>query len=208
MNTNSSKSSDNFFWSDKSGYGYYPVTNDGVYNDSYFDKYVRYEQTTFGRELNEFRVDIVKKFVDGAVLDIGVGCGSFIKLHGNAYGFDVCKKAVEWLKDSGLYLDPYSESLANVEALTFFDSLEHIGDLWPILKRAQGKSIVASIPVFESREATLKSKHFRPDEHYHYFTIEGFQRFMDLNNFRLRWISDYETQLGRDSIMTFVFAPR
>ena len=81
-------------WLPRQEIGYFPV-NPCVYNDEYFNKYVIYESTEIGRCLNSFRVNLVNRYTKGRVLDIGIGCGTFIKLRGNCVGYDVNPKAVE-----------------------------------------------------------------------------------------------------------------
>lgn len=194
-----------FLWDNSAGYGYFPVSG-AKYDDSYFDKYVAYENTEFGRKLNRERVEFVRKMCGGKVLDIGIGCGSFIKEHGNAVGYDVCEKSVEWLKERGIYRDPYKDNLDDIEAVTFFDSFEHIDHIEPLVSSLKAKVLILALPIFRGKNDVLTSKHFRTDEHYHYFTINSLIRFFHSFNMRCVWVSDYESKIGRDSIITFCFS--
>jgi hypothetical protein len=183
-----------------------PVT-DFPYDDSYFDKYSEYEKTDLGKKLNDWRVKLVNRFCSGKVLDIGIGCGSFLKQRGNCFGYDVCKKAVDWLRENDLFLSPYNGDLSQIECVTFFDSFEHIDDLDLIMSRVKSKKIIISIPVFTSRSNAVSSRHFRPNEHFHYFSINALMAYMRSHDQRCIWVSDYESELGRDSIITFCFSP-
>jgi hypothetical protein len=51
----------------------------------------------------------------------------------------------------------------------------------------------------------LKSKHYRKDEHYWYFSKAGLIIFMDRLGWKLREVSDVETILGREGITSFAF---
>ena len=51
----------------------------------------------------------------------------------------------------------------------------------------------------------MKSKHFRPKEHYWYFTRQGFIDYMKQFKFKLFEIRNDEIAIGREDIVTFVF---
>lgn len=195
-----------FSWDENCGYGYLPVS-DFPYDDAYFDKYSEYEKTEFGKKLNDWRVDLVRRFSNGAVLDVGVGCGTFLKAYESCWGYDVCPKAVNWLRENNYFLSPYNGDLSFIDTVTFFDSFEHIDDLGLIMEKIKWKKIIMSIPIFRDRHDAIRSKHFRPNEHFHYFTINALISFMRSYNQRCVWVSDYESTLGRDSIISFCFSP-
>ena len=108
---------------------------------------------------------------------------------------------VEWLKRRKLWRDPYEDG---AEVLTFWDSLEHIEDPVRILECCDSMAII-SIPIFKDKAHTMRSKHFRTDEHFWYFTSEGLIRMMHNEGFRLVDQNDLETKLGREDIRSFVF---
>jgi hypothetical protein len=105
------------------------------------------------------------------------------------------------MKSVGRWANPYTEE---VDAATFWDSLEHIKDPAAILGRVRKWAFV-SIPIYQNKDHILRSRHFRKDEHYHYHTHVGLVSFMWRNGFRLREFHDGETALGRHGIMTFAF---
>ena len=90
----------------------------------------------------------------------------------------------------------------------FWDSLEHIKKPWEILTQAGPDAFVfVSLPIVDGEdmlESVLASKHFKPEEHYWYFTREGFMRFAAYCGFEVVHHSDEETKIGRESIETFV----
>jgi hypothetical protein len=68
--------------------------------------------------------------------------------------------------------------------------------------------VFVSIPIFKDSDHILKSKHYRKDEHYWYFTDSGFKYFMDINGFDFIESNTMESELGRESIGTYVFKAR
>jgi len=205
-----------FIWWDDKGYGFYPV-KDTKYDIAYFDKYRGYKTTELGQKLNQFRVDLVNQVVgDEAILDIGIGAGHFIELRqGVTLGYDVNPHGVDWLMERDLYCNPYRPYLEycpwgmnnpekKIDHMSFWDSLEHIKNPEEIISIV-GKMAFLSIPIFEGEKHALKSKHFRPDEHYWYFTRNGLVRWFEEQGFKLVEESDEETKLGREDIGTYVF---
>lgn len=187
-------------WFPEHGVGYYPVT-DTPYDEAYFDKYASYEDSDIGRALNAARVALVNKYTRGDVIDVGIGCGSFIKARGaDTYGVDINPAGVRWLNDRGLYRSLYD----GVENATFWDSLEHIHNAEAAVLSVKSHVFV-SIPVFDSGDHVLRSKHYRKDEHCWYFTEWGFIAWMEGLGFCMLERNRMESDLGRDEITTFVF---
>ena len=180
------------------------------HKDDYYDEYAGKGDTDIGRRLNMFRSNLTKAYRDSrAVLDIGVGDGAFLReVGGERYGYDVDLKAKQMLFDAGQYLDPWIDSgkLWNVGTVTFFDSLEHIPNFEVLLRNrlAHVDTLIVSIPIFADEKAILASKHYKPAEHIHYFTDEGFRITMEGLNRKVVYSVDAETQIGRDAIVTYV----
>lgn len=195
---------DNFMWDEEMGYGYYPVNNTGVYNDAYYDKYDAYENTKFGEKLNSERVKISRKYSYKRIIDIGIGSGQFVKSV-DGLGYDVCEKAVKWLKAERRYLDFYKLGAYNADVVTFFDSFEHIDDIETAIRMCMGRTIVMSIPIFKDKAHVLRSKHFRKDEHFHYFTDFGLTNWFKRQGYKCLLKSSIESDLGREDIGTYVF---
>lgn len=187
-------------WWPELGRGYYPVSG-APYDAAYFDKYRSYSGATIGMRLNQARLYLVGRHWHGHVLDVGIGCGQFVESHPDASGYDVNPAGVEWLKGRGKWCDLYAQP---VEAATFWDSLEHIDDMCAALAQVRRFAFV-SIPIFDGPNHVLASKHYRKDEHYHYFTHSGFVRFMEAEGFVLRESNDMETVIGREGIGSFAF---
>lgn len=198
---------DELMWDEEQGYGYYPVRNDGVYNDAYFDKYISYEHSDMGQRLTDERVSLARRFkYDGRILDFGIGSGQFLRSV-IGLGYDVCPKAIQYLKEACSWCNPWTDDLWGVDVITFFDSFEHEDNIDELVNKVFGKTLILSIPIFKDKEHVLRSKHFRKDEHYHYFTRDGLVKWFRRRGYELIEELDFETRLGREDIMTFVFKP-
>lgn len=185
-------------WFPKLGIGYYPV-EDTPYDQAYFEKYVGYEDTEIGKKLNQSRVDLVNKYDYDSIVDIGVGSGQFIKAIDGALGYDINPYAIEWLRSAKRWY-----TFTEVDAMTFWDCLEHIHNPTELLSLAK-KYVFVSCPIYKDKEHILRSKHFRPDEHCWYFTADGLCTFMSNFDFELVESNRIEEECGREDIGTFVF---
>lgn len=175
-----------------------------AYDIDYFDKYRGYEGTEIAQRINAARLDLVSRHVAGDfVLDIGVGSGEFVKNRPNTFGYDINPAAAAWLKGCGLWSDRFED----FRAFTFWDVLEHVRDpgVDYFGRIAGGAWLFTSLPIFGDLTQVRVSKHYRPNEHYYYWTESGFVRWMARHGFTLREINEDETRAGRDSIVSFAF---
>ena len=182
-------------------YGFYPVNVDGQYDESYYANYAKLACTPMGHEITEKRRDFTNRFfANRPWCDVGPGACAFVEAT-HASGFDINPTTNARLRELGRYQDPASQ----FDVLTFWDSLEHIPmeDLIGLLDRCKGA--VVSMPVYEDREHVLRSRHFKPAEHMHYWTADGFVDFMIQRGFNHLGEDDFETKLGRDGVLTFAF---
>ncbi|MGH8897001.1 MAG: class I SAM-dependent methyltransferase [Egibacteraceae bacterium] len=192
-------------WNEALGRGYYPVQSDGQYDKAYWSRYAGYTGTPAERELNLRRVALVEKHAPGqTVVDIGIGAGHFILARAphSTYGYDVNPRAVRWLVESGLWFDPWAR---DPDIVTTWDALEHLSRPEHLVVRVR-KLMFVSIPIFTGLDHILRSKHFRKDEHFVYFTRDGFVAWMGAHGFTLRDENTMEVDVGREDIGTFVFA--
>lgn len=185
-------------WLPERGMGYYPVQHQ-PYNQDYFDKYVGYAQTQTGRALTQARIDLVARHYDGPLVDVGIGCGQFVERRPFTQGYDVNPAGVEWLQQRGLFCHFY---FSDCYAASFWDSLEHIPAPHLALDQVRQWAFV-SIPIFDDAQHVLRSKHFRRDEHFWYFTEAGFLDWMADHGFECVESSRMECDLGREDIMSF-----
>lgn len=189
----------------KEGIAYQWPMNSIKYDKSYFDKCGSYENSDIANAINAARIDVVDRYCgsDNPVLDIGIGCGEFIKKrNGKTYGIDVNKDAINWLKEKDLY----SADFDKFNAFTMWDVLEHC--VLPekyFIRFKSGSFLFVSIPIFKDLNKIKKSKHYRPNEHLYYFTYEGFVKYMKDWGFDLKEKNELEIEAGREDIYTFVF---
>ena len=170
------------------------------YGEDYWQEFQRRDETDTGAALTAARIEFVRRHHDGTLVDIGVGGGRFVREAG-CVGYDINPLAVDWLRDRGSYSDPYS---ADVQAVTCWDSLEHMPDPKALLRNVTDW-LFASIPVASSREAWLDSPHYKPGEHIWFWSTFGFVSWCWRWGFDVVEISDIEVKLGRRDIKTFAF---
>ncbi|MFG4006285.1 methyltransferase domain-containing protein [Pseudomonas aeruginosa] len=189
---------DCLLWSDELGMGFHPRPPMD-YSGPYFEKYQALDATPMGAALTAARVDMVRRHFDGEVLDVGIGGGRFV-IESGGKGFDVNEEAVQWLKSRNAYADPYK----GVAAITCWDSLEHVPDP-EALVRSVGEWVFVSMPVYKDQTDCLKSKHFKPGEHLHYWSVRGLIGWFAKMNFGCVEINERESDLGREGITSFAF---
>lgn len=190
-----------FTWVEGIG-GFLPIA-ERVYDDAYFDKYVGYASTDMGKAISAYRVMLVNKYTTGTVVDVGCGCGAFVDLRGSeTFGYDIMGKAVAWLKTRDKFVDIQKEH--NIESVCFWDSLEHLYRFGWLLDKVNSY-VFLTIPLFNNCDDVFSSKHYRPDEHYWYFTEAGMIKVMLVHGFHLVEKSYTEVELGREGVTTFVF---
>jgi hypothetical protein len=191
---------DNFIWWPELGMGYHPAEPID-YDGDYWDKYLEYDKSDMGKYLTRARVNLVKEHTKTAdIVDIGIGGGLFVS-EINCYGFDVNKRANNWLHATNRFKNPYED---RVHAITCWDSIEHIPDPTALLNNVD-KWFFASIPLFKSGDTVQESKHYRPGEHIWYFTHNGFIEWAKRHGFELVEWNDQETLLGREDIRSYAF---
>jgi len=162
---------DTLLWSEEKGQGFHtrPAMR---YEGQYFAHYQKLDATPMGGLLTKARCELVSKYCPPVeTTDIGIGGGRYVQQSGGC-GYDVCADAVTWLHSEGAYFDPYVDG---AYAITCWDSLEHIPEPEKLLAQVTNWLFV-SMPIYEDMADVLQSKHYKPGEHLHYFTQEGFLR--------------------------------
>lgn len=191
-----------FVWLPEIGMGRYPVTcSHRPYDAEYFSRYQAMANTSIGRQLTAVRIQMVARHYNGPLLDVGIGAGQFVEARPNTRGFDVNPAGIDWLNQRGLWADLYID---HYPALTFWDSLEHI-DRPDVAVAKSGRFVFVSVPIFESGDHVLRSKHFRKTEHIWYWTHDGLIKWFGDQGFRLAEHNTCESMLGREGIGSYVF---
>lgn len=186
-------------WSEELGRGWCGIKL-VPYDAAYWQKYLVMDDTELGAQLTRARVDMVRRHFGGKGIDVGIGGGRFVRESGFD-GYDINWDAVEWLKSAGKYADPY---LTSPDAVTCWDSLEHIPNPDQLINCVR-KWLFVSMPIYDDASHCFKSKHFRPGEHIHYFTAEGFINYCADLGFMLIEHNTVESDLGREGITSFAF---
>lgn len=189
---------DTFLWSQELGYGVH-TRPPMLYTGDYFEHYQKLDNTKMGMLLTRARLELVDRYTRlTANVDIGIGGGRFVQESGGS-GYDVCEAAVKWLGDN--FVDPYKQKVSSV---TCWDSLEHIPEPEKLLAQVKNWLFV-SLPVCDTQEQWLQSKHYKPSEHLFYFSTRGLIEWCASLGFECLEVNKMESQLGRDGISTFVF---
>lgn len=184
--------------------GYYPVQARNQYGVQYWENYQKYRSTPTGDSLTSKRISLVRSCHPAGLklVDIGIGNGQFIDDYGpGAFGYDVNPRAIEWLCSKNIWLDPSHE---NPPSATFWDSLEHSERPGELIGKID-RFVFISIPIFTGLDHVLRSKHFKKDEHFWYFTERGLGGWLGRRGFELVTKNRMEEECGREDIGTFVF---
>lgn len=175
-----------------------------AYDEDYFNKCRGYEGQEIANKINAARVGLVDRIAGPSrkVLDIGIGSGEFIKSRPNTFGDDINAKAVAWLQEQG----KWRRDLGQFDAFTFWDVLEHVPIPECYFGQMKNLSLLfTSLPIFDDLRRIRESKHYRPNEHFYYWTRRGFIAWMNQYGFRLIEQNDDETKAGRERILSFAF---
>lgn len=173
--------------------------------NNYFDHYRALDGGDIARRIYEGRVDLVNAYAGPAcpVLDVGIGSGRFIEARRNTFGLDINPKAMQWLRERNLAAP---DGLSGFKAYTFWDVLEHVDVPHNYFKRMEdGSFLFTCLPIFDDLKNVRKSKHYKPGEHFYYWTEAGFVAWMAEYRFRLLETQRFEIEAGRESILTFAF---
>lgn len=170
------------------------------YEGQYFEHYRKLDATPMGGLLTKARLELVGKYCrPNETLDIGIGGGRYVEESGG-FGYDVCDDANRWLFDQKRYRD--------IEftwpSVTCWDSLEHVPDPEHLLSKVK-EWLFVSMPIYDGPEDVLKSKHYKPGEHLHYWTLPGFINWCADQGFECIEVNHAETDLGREGITSFAF---
>lgn len=192
-------------WCDAHGFGYLR-SNGYDYGESYWQKYLSYNDNGIGIKVTDYREKFVRTYLpkSASLCDVGIGSGQFVERM-RCDGYDVNPYAQEWLKSRNAWGNPIIRASGNhpYDALSLWDVLEHIDDPTDLLNSTQ--HIFTSLPIHKDMGACLKSKHLRPDEHIWHFTETGLRYFMKLHDFTLVASGNGEIEAGREDIYTYYF---
>ena len=173
-----------------------------VYNRKYWLRYLKQSKSELGQKIYQERWKIISRYLDkGTLLDYGCGPGAF-----NAAGGDEFQKfGYDINPHCGFKYYPDHEW----DAVTFWDSLEHIPNFYSLIRTLNPKWLFIATPNLESvRHDVLKWKHYRPDEHIYYFDRHSLKIILKSLGYFIREINFTEGQLRDpqqpEAVMTVV----
>lgn len=173
------------------------------YGLGYWQHYVDLEGGEIANKINDARIALVNEFAGARteVLDVGIGSGDFIRRRPHTFGTDVNKLAQKWLTQHNKL-----GRIENFSAFTFWDVIEHIPTPDLYFRQMPDKCFLFTcLPTFNDLRWVRKSKHYKPNEHFYYWTETGFVDWMAERRFRLLDKRYDETKAGRESITSFAF---
>lgn len=162
------------------------------YNMEYYRKYENYALTPLGQEINQLRWGTIKKYLNGSglILDWGCGSGSFLRHSYNGYrtfGYDVNRYSP--YKDKSIVAFGY-------DAVTMWDVVEHMEYPSEFISDLNTRLLVLLTPDATALNGKFEGwRHYRPDEHQHYFTKESIARFMERSGYKIREMNHDEGRL-------------
>jgi hypothetical protein len=163
------------------------------YDEAYHAKYEVYAKTDLGKKLTQARWDLVKKYLPhGVILDFGSGSGHFARENPNGV-----HRVIQY------DINPFSNNSSvstldtRVNAVTFWDSLEHVEDPYDLLDYLRPEFIFMTVPdAFSIPTHFMKSwRHYRRGEHVHYFSRPSLRRLAERLGYAILEFSTMEGDL-------------
>lgn len=146
------------------------------------------------------------------LLDIGCGSGIFVRtakqVGFNAFGFDIHNI------DLGDSVPRVKDWSGQWGVVTLFDSFEHIEDLESVLL-IDTEFFIVTLPHLDaamSIDSVKRWKHYKPDEHLHYFTKSAIVKLFEKHGFKMIDCVNFEDMIRKPvngslhpNTMTYVF---
>lgn len=166
-----------------------------MYNLKYYENMLRLYSKS-AEMISKIRWDFVKETDAKLVLDYGSGCGWFRAFAPEGITVDSF--------DIGLYPQT-GINHKEYDLVTFWDVLEHIPNfrsIEPVLNSCKWAAL--TIPIKPEFVDLKDWKHFKPNEHLHYFTIETLVILFENYGFKLNNSGTPECP-PREDVISFLF---
>lgn len=159
------------------------------YDKNYIKKYETYDD-----RLAIIRYDYLWHRISfNSLLDVGYGDGRFLKIVKSwnparmCFGHDISGYPVPRGVEFTEYIDH------RVDLVTFFDCIEHFPqkNLEDVLLQLKCKHICISVPWCHFIDFE-NWKHRKPNEHFHYFNVQGICTLLERGGFDLVEVSNFE----------------
>ncbi len=198
-------------WFQRLECGYVAPRMPFLYGREYFEEYGLRSRLMTSDKLMLIRRNFVVEFWNAGVLDFGCGALTFVEYMRHhehpptTTGYDINPWSVASLVNSDIYQEPYTGK--KPEAVTFWDTLEHLEDPERIINRV-GQWAFVCMPIYEDMQHVRGSKHYKPGEHIWYFTDRGIRMMFDRCGFECVGAHGKENGAGRSGIKSYAFRKR
>jgi len=172
-----------------------------VYDIDYTKNYIEYEHGDKAMMLMDIRTQWVKDFLpEGSTLiDYGCGTGLFLRCLKNNYiccGYDVNESVINYAKSKNMihrYFNDPNTIPGIFEGITLFDVLEHFENPLEEMKKLNKLLLDRGLIFISTPNTELNPidsipddwRHFKPNEHLHYFTQYSLVRLAEKSGFKI-----------------------
>lgn len=150
-----------------------------IYNSVYAERFKQRAKTALGKKIIRSRWSLVEKYCKGNLnlLDYGCASGAFHKASKNGFntsGYDI--------NPNYGYINCPDD---RVDILTMWDVIEHLHDPSTVLNKFKPKYLFLCTPNVEAASELAEWKHYRPDEHLHYFSLKTLTELLNKHSYRV-----------------------
>lgn len=191
--------------------------NPNIYGEDYHRKHALYANNEINKRLQDCRRGFVEKVLQRKdnlrLLDYGCGSGAFLQsLNG------------QFVVKNGFDINPYekftrTEVLFNdYDVVTMWDVLEHLESPKSFLSALRSKYVFITVPCVGDLNALgldieniTKWRHYRPNEHLHYFDIGSMESLLEASGYELYGFNYNESEVrkgGKDKNLLSVCGRR
>lgn len=155
-----------------------------IYDKEYQDKYERYAQTELGRRIEGYRWGFLRRHLNGhrTLVDYGCATGAFLRSEHRIDGIEVDGYDIN--PSSPYHRDP---AWKHPDVITAFDLIEHLPSPRAWIEEHRPRLLILLTPnVGAIHKGLIETwRHYRPDEHYHYYKIESLKALLDKTGYFL-----------------------
>lgn len=160
-----------------------------IYGKNYYNRYVQLANKPLAQAIHSNRWALILRHLrTGSILDYGSGPGTF-----NEYGPD---SFIKHNYDVNPLCDAREMPKLDWDAVTFWDSLEHIPNFYSVIANIDAQYLFITTPNLESvTESVTLWKHYRPKEHLYYFDRHSLSVILDELGYKILEVNHDEGKL-------------